>query len=165
LIPNGPSKVRRMEPEKKEEKKLHRLLIKCRLEGDEPVRSKRFVFTLTVQNIGDDVFPGGRFSRIELECTGLGLVTHMADTRLPTIPKLGKGETTELTGMHLAPAAEGSSWLIGEVQSDDQRSVRHYLTERIDAGDVWRWAIYVRRLDDFRIISLLEKIVALLEKK
>ena len=139
----------------------HKLLLTYDVKGD-LVRGEQFTVSLTIKNIGDIVFGGGKIASYRLEVERL-VQTVLID-KLPKVPALLPFASTEVTHTFNL-SAEGHGWLVAVIQADDGQPVEHYQNPNFSTGGEWRNSIYITRREDAQIISLLQRIVELLSKR
>lgn len=140
----------------------HKLEINCRYEGVF-VRREEFRLIVSVTNIGDKTFSGGKFTSIRL------FFSHLYDCypkvpNLPDIPSLEPMSSFTSIPFLFNPYNEGLATLIIRVEANDGQPVELYVhgQEKKIPGD-WLGPVYVSNRENMHIISLLEEVLRLLK--
>jgi hypothetical protein len=126
------------------------------------VREKESHLVLTVTNIGNEIFTGGKLKSVRL------FFTHPYDCGptvpiLPEIAPIGPMSSWILSPIPFKPYADGPATLIVGVEANDGQPVELYSVRRKRMPRDWLAPLYVLNREHVQIISLLEQVVRLLK--
>ncbi len=130
----------------------------------EIVRRAPFQLSVSVKNLGDVDFGGGKIVRVHIDQP-----PNLTGTPSPEqiiVPPLKPQESSpEILLPEIVCPMEGFAWFYARIEANDSQPVEHYQSIRFSTGEDWRYPVYISSRESARIIALLERVLAVLEKK
>jgi hypothetical protein len=145
-----------------ESKLIHKLLICFELIPEKPVSDENFQVKFVLKNIGESVFPGGQLDEVVVNIAGKNQ-TKSKDV-LMKIPQIEVNKTVELEPLTFFALEDGAGWISLKLESVDKVEPHLFQNPSYDMGKEWGMVFQIRKREYELIISLLQKIVALLEE-
>src|SRR2546427_6614434 len=135
------------------------------LTDTEVVRNEPFSFTLTLTNIGTQIFPGGTIGHVRLEQVGLaGVVIDWSRTRLEGVAPITPQGFYEIKKLLAMLHWEGPCKLTFQLKAADGQPVEFYYADSARLGEEWLSFLYSVNRDSVLMLDLLGRILQRLEQ-
>ncbi len=141
---------------------VYKILITSKIKPEQPISHQSFLVQLTFTNIGESTFPGGELTNFTISATNQN--QYLVKSALPKIPPIKPNEKLEEEPHSFRISTYGIAWVKVNLKADDGEQVDHYQSLGNNLGKDWMDVISIRNQEYVTIISLLKKIVKLLER-
>ncbi len=141
----------------------YKIWISFKIDPPQPLSGTPFNIQLTLHNIGESLFPGGLFKKLDVSVKG-NLQSMLAE-ELEKIPPIKPEEFVVLKPIGFLQLASGVAWVRAIISSSDGGKVQHFQSAVGNLGEEWGNNFVIKDQDTITVIKLLERIAQLLEKK
>jgi len=147
-------------------KVVYKLLITHKIEPEKILSDDSFQIKLNLKNIGGIPFPGGEIALVQVRYSGLDGSTQTYDSsKLPKIQALDMNQSLELEPLSFLALTDGLAWITIRFKPPTDGEIHLFQSLTYDMGNNWGNLLKVRNRDYETIISLLQKITELLERR
>jgi len=120
----------------------------------EVIRGEPFTVLLTVKNLADTNFPGGRIKSMKVRFASL----ETGVTQEKSIPTLSPGAESTLQ-YTFTVNENGTGWLVLAIEANDQQPIEYYQTPEFKVpGTEWMYHIYSVDREKLQIVALLARL-------
>ena len=141
----------------------HKLLIR-HMWRPTPVREEALKIKFVVENIGEEVFSGGKISSVRVYLPE-GITIILMPEKMPILPEIKPNSSYEIEPLDFFPIREGLARVEVKVEAYDNKPIEYFQNPASSTGEIWKNFMYIRKKEDQIIISLLEKLIGILSKR
>ncbi len=150
----------------KESKVVYNLLVEFTLIPEKPVSDETLQIKLNLKNIGSFAFPGGEMTEISVRTGDISQNTQsVSPNALPKIPAIEVNQSIMLEPITFLAMYDGMAWISVKLKAVDGGNVHLFQHLNYDMGNNWGNAFKIKKQEFETMISLLKKIVELLERR
>lgn len=143
---------------------VYKLLISYELNPKEVVQGNIYTIKISITNIGEDTFPGGRIKLFQVKYEGFDSPTQSKmPSVLPEISNIEVNETINLIPHRFYALKDGVSWVNINIESNDKEKIEFYQSPKALIEPIWKSPFNISNRENKEIIDLLHKILEKLD--